>query len=143
MEGFRGRPAPIFARCPMGGLDCELGKWQRSLCVHSRTSILSDSSRRCPSIPFVRKRPFADLVLGWFDKGAPSNPKMMASVAQMMAQAGEKDVRKVTRFIDEANEDYHWPAGKLISARNAGSKHGRGGGKLSWAANGTAVQDLH
>ena len=59
-----------------------------------------------------------------------------------MAQAGEKDVRKVTRFIDEANADYHWPAGNLISARNAGSKHGRGGGKLSWVANGTAVQDL-
>ena len=96
-----------------------------------------------PSIAFVRKRPFADLVLGYFDKGAPSNPKKMASVAQMMAQASEKDVRKVTRFIDEANADYHRPTGKLISARNAGSKRGNGGGKLSWAANGTAVQDLH
>ena len=96
-----------------------------------------------PSIVFVRKRPFADLVLGWFDKGAPSNPNKMASVAQMMGQAGEKDVRMVTRFIDEANEVHHWPAGTLISARNAGSKHGRGGGKLSWAANGIAAHHLH
>ena len=60
-----------------------------------------------PSIAFVRKRRFADLVLDWFDKGAPSNPKKMPSVAQMMDQAGDKDVRKVTRLIDEANEDYH------------------------------------
>ena len=52
-----------------------------------------------PSTTSVRKRPFADLVLGWFDKGAPSKPKKMDSVAQMMAQAGEKDVREVTRFF--------------------------------------------
>ena len=54
------------------------------------------------TIAFVRKRPFADLVLGWFDKGAPSNPKKMVPVAQMMAEAAEKDVRKVTRVIHEA-----------------------------------------
>ena len=28
-----------------------------------------------PIIAFVRKRPFADLMLGWFDKEVPSNPR--------------------------------------------------------------------
>ena len=96
-----------------------------------------------PSIAFVGKRPFADLVLGWFDKGVSSNPKKMAPVPQVMAQAGKKDVGKVKRLIAEANEDYQWPAGKFISTRDAGSKQGKGGGRLAWAANGTALQNLH
>ena len=42
-------------------------------------------------------------MLDWFDEGALSNPKKIASVAQMTAQT--KDVSKVKRLIDEVNED--------------------------------------
>ena len=96
-----------------------------------------------PNYIFRREKQFADHVLDLFDEGPSSNPKKTASVAQMMPQAGKKDVGKLKRLIDEANGDYQWPLGKLIFTLKPGSKIGRGGGKLGWAAIGTALQDLH
>ena len=90
-----------------------------------------------------RKRPWGELHLDWFDEGPRGNPVRMASVSQMMAQAGKKDVGNVKRFIDAAKRDYQWPNGSLKHTKNAGSKLGRAGGKPGWAASEAVLRDLH
>jgi hypothetical protein len=90
-----------------------------------------------------RKRPWDELQLDWFDEGPRANPVRMASVSQMIAQAGKKDVSKVKRFIDAARRDYQWPNGSLKHTKNAGSSLGRAGGKPGWAASEAVLRDLH
>ena len=96
-----------------------------------------------PRVSVARKRPFDELELDWFEEGPRNDPKKMAAVAQMMTQAGKKDVGKVKRLIDEAKRDYRWPAGELKSTPKAASKKGRGGGKPGWAATERVLKDLH
>ena len=121
MAQCHGRPALIPVLSRTIGPRC--GGW-RAAAQPARALPQSAPVRQqepLPKVSFARKRPFNELELDWFEEGSGNDPKQMAAVAQMMAQAGKKDVSKVKRLIDEAKDDYKWPAGELKSTPKAAS----------------------